>query len=458
MRLARSAIGLAALAGASLAAHTAKAQPSTSTPPPNPDELLGHITVVAGASRPLPKIGVLPSLASDMEDVTIRSVVRRDLDLCGEFEVLADSAAPDGLYLTDSPVDVKAWAAKGVEAVVKVRGRKVGDDKAELVGQAFLVSRGQAAVFDKRFLVPLRDVRFESHRVADQLIGALTGQNGGFASHLTFASGAGSLRRVFTIDADGHDAKAVSPLDQTAIAPAFGKDEQLYYAASVKGDEYKVFTPAGGPLALPVKGSVYGIAFSRDRAQVALSIGVGPTIKVFSGPDLKSIKPASEVGMALHPVFTPSGKLAFSGEGKYGQRIFVDGKPISPDGLFASSPAFCSHPDGVKAVFAVGVGKNTDLVVTGETGGGLGRLTQGQGSNGYPACSPDGRLVAFFSTRTTGEGPGLYVMRTDGQRPKRISNLLGDSLRWDPLPPGKAVPADGASRPAPSANVDVVKN
>lgn len=455
MRLARTALGLTALAVAGLTAHAAPAQPAGPAPagpasPPKPEELLGHITVVAGATRPLPKIGVLPSLASDMEDVTIRSVVRRDLDLCGEFEILSDTAAPDGLYLSDSPVDVKAWAAKGVEAVVKVRGRKVGDDKAELVGQAFLVNRGQAAVFDKRFIVPLGDVRFESHRVADQLVGALTGHNGGFASHMTFASGAGTSRRVFTIDADGHDARAVSPTDQTAIAPAFGKGEQLYYAASVKGDEYKVFTPAGGALALPVKGSVYGIAFSRDRAQVAFSLGVGSTIKVFSGPDLQSIKPASEVGMALHPTFTPGGRLAFSGEGRYGQRIFVDGKAISPDGLFASSPTFCNHPDGVKAVFAVGVGKNTDLVVTGETGGGLGRLTQGQGSNGYPACSPDGRLIAFFSTRTSGEGPGLYIMRTDGQRPRRVSNLLGDSLRWDALPPGKAVEADGGGRAAPS--------
>jgi TolB protein len=440
MRLARSLLGFLTLAAAALAAPAAPAQaPDAAAPPPDPNELLGHITVVAGASRPLPKIGVLPSLASDAEDVTIRNVVRRDLDLCGEFEVLPDSAAPDGLYLSDSPVDVKAWAAKGVEVVVKVRGKKVGDDKAELVGQAFLVKRGDAPVFDKRFIVPLRDVRFESHRVADQLIGALTGQNGGFASHMTFAMGSGSLRRVLTIDADGHDAKAVSPPDRTAIAPAFGKNEQLYYAASVKGDEYKIFSPEGGPFPLPVKGSVYGIAFSKDRSQVALSIGVGTTIKLFSGPNFQSIKPASDVGMALHPVFTPTGKLAFSGEGKYGQRIYVGGKPISPDGLFASAPTFCNHPDGVKAIFAVGVGKDTDLVVTGETGGGLGRLTQSQGRNGYPACSPDGRLVAFFSTRKSGEGPGLYIMRTDGQRPKRISNLVGDSLRWDPLPPGKAV-------------------
>jgi TolB protein len=184
---------------------------------------------------------------------------------------------------------------------------------------------------------------------------------------------------------------------------------------------------------------VYGVAFSRDHAQVAISLGVGDTVKVYTGPDFATLKPASEASMALHPAFTPSGKLGFSGEGRVGQRVFVDGRPVTPDGLFASSPVFCNHPDGVRLVFAVGVGKDTDLVSAGERGGALLRLTQGQGSNGYPACSPDGRLVAFFSTRKSGEGPGLYLMRLDGTRPKRIAPLLGDSLRWDALPGGDAV-------------------
>ena len=143
--------------------------------------------------------------------------------------------------------------------------------------------------------------------------------------------------------------------------------------------------------------------------------------------------------LALRPTFSPHGKLAFSGEGRYGQRIYVEGKPISQDGLFASSPTFCNHPDGIRVIFAVGVGKDTDLVSTDERGGGMVRLTQNQGRNGYPACSPDGRLVAFFSTRTGGEGPGVYIMRLDGGRPKRVSTFLGDSLRWEPLPPGRAV-------------------
>jgi TolB protein len=440
MRLIRTSIAGAALAAlSSLPSPAAADGPAPAAPTPDPNDLLGNIVVVAGAGRSLPRIAVLPSLAPDPEDVTARSVVRRDLDLCGEFDLLPESAAPEGLYLADSPVDVKAWSAKGVEAVVKVGGKARDKDHAELRGQVYFPRRGDAPVFDERFSVPAAALRDESHRLADLLIGALTGQNGGFASHMTFVSGAAGIRRVFTMDADGHDAKPVSPSERSAIAPAFGKGGALFYAGAPPEGVYQVYSATGSLVPVPYKGSVYGIAFSRDHAQVAVSLGVGDSLKVFLGPDFAALRPASEVGMALHPTFTPGGKLAFAGEGRRGQRIYVDGQPVTPDGLFASSPVFCNHPDGVRLIFSVGVGKDTDLVATGEKGGPLSRLTQGQGRNGYPACSPDGRLVAFFSTRSSGEGPGLYLMRVDGGRPKRISPLLGDSLRWDALPGGAAV-------------------
>jgi TolB protein len=427
-------LGLCALATHTATAHAQAPAASAVDKPPNPDDLLGNVVVVAGAGRPLPKIAVLPSLAADLEDVTIRSVVRRDLDLCGEFEVLADSAAPEGLYLSDSAVDVKAWAAKGVEAVVKVTGKHVSEAKAELRAQAFFVNRGATPVFERTATIRPTDTRIESHRLADQVIGALTGQNGSFASHMIFASGSGKAKRVFTIDADGNDAKAISLQDRMAIAGAFGPRGAPFYTASANHGEFGLIGADGTPVPAPIKGSVYNIAFSKDHTQVALSIGVGDTVKVFLGKDIPSAQSASTIGMALDPAFTPSGKLAFAGEGRFGQRIYVDNKPISPDGLMASSPTFCNHPDGVRAVFAVGVGRDTDLVATGENGGQLVRLTQNQGRNGSPACSPDGRLVAFFSTRTSNEGPGLYVMRLDGGRPKRVSTLLGDALRWDALP------------------------
>ena len=56
------------------------------------------------------------------------------------------------------------------------------------------------------------------------------------------------------------------------------------------------------------------------------------------------------------------------------------------------------------------------------------RLTQDQGSNTYPACSPDGRQVAFFSSRS---GGGLYVSNPLGQNQQKISTATGESLRWE---------------------------
>ena len=408
---------------------------------PKEEDLLGVIPVTAQGTgqRVLPKIGVVQSLSTDMEDVTLRGVMRRDLDLCGEYEVLPDKDAPEaGLSNT---VDIKAWEKKNVEAVVKVVGKKAGADKAELRAIVWQVKSGETPIWDKTYSVPLADVREESHRLADLVIGALTGYKGGFASRMVFTSGSGSNRQAFQIDADGNNAKRVSTTAQLAIAPAIGKNEMIYYsAAEKKNQDFSIFTPGvTTPIKLPVTGSVYSMAWSRDRAQLAVAIGNNEGISIFTGADFGSLKKAFPQKLALHPAFSPSGKVGYSGEGKYGQRIYLDGKPISPDGLMATAPTFCKNPDGVKVVYSVGAGKNNDLVSSDENGKNQLRLTSGAGRNSYPACSPDGRLVAFFSTRKTGEGEGLYIMRLDGFRPKRISNLTGQELRWEPLPAGKGV-------------------
>lgn len=431
------ALGVAALGALVFSSPRAEAQGDAE---PSVDPLANIVVTGTAGERPLPKIIVVPSISPHLEDVTLRSVVRRDLELSGEFDVLPEDKAPEGLWTSDRAVETKAFAAKGAEMIVRVSARKLDDQRAELGAQAWLVAGGDTPIFDKRWEVPLDRVRIESHQVADLVLGALTGSNGGFYSHLTFASGTGTLRRIYRIDADGFDAKPVSPTEHVAIAPAYDPAGTLYWAASVNRDEYKVFR-AGDPKPVPmnIKGSVYGLAWSRDGSRVAASIAQGSTIQLFAGPSLDKLELASPVDFALRPAFSPTGKLAFSGSGKFGQRIHVDGKAVSPDGFFASAPTFCRHPDGIRLVFAVGVGKNTDLVATGESGGQLYRLTQNQGSNGYPSCSPDGRLVAFFSTRKGGEGPGLYVMRLDGGRPKRISTLSGDSIRWERLPPSQLV-------------------
>lgn len=406
---------------------------------PDENAIIASFTIMgdaSGTAMPLPKLAMIPSLSAEMEDVTVNSVARRDLDLCGEFEVMPDSAAPDGAYA--DKVDAKAWGEKGAEYLVRVTGHKINDTTVELRGMGWIVEVGDDALYDKTFQVPIADVRVESHRLTDLLIGALTGHNGSFASHMTFALGSGGVRQVYTMDADGFNAKSISPSNRVALAPTYGPNEELYYSGSENKDIYKVYnTTSSGALPLNVDGSVYGLTWSKDRSRVAVAIGVSDSIKLFIGPSLDQLQSGSKIGGVLRPQFTPEGKLLFAGDGHFGSRIYIDDKPITPDGIYASSPSYCRSPDGDHIIFSVSVGGGSDILTTGENGGGIGRLTANSGNNTSPACSPDGRLVAFFSNRKSGEGGGLYVMRTDGRHLKRVSTLVGDSLRWDPLPPGK---------------------
>ena len=87
----------------------------------------------------------------------------------------------------------------------------------------------------------------------------------------------------------------------------------------------------------------------------------------------------------------------------------------------------------MRLVYSVAVGGDRqDLVMTGEEGRGTSRLTQMQGSNTSPACSTDGRLLAFFSTRN--KQPGIYLMSLKRFTTQQISSQLGEALRWAALP------------------------
>jgi TolB protein len=409
------------------------------TPPPPPDEsILGTVEVTGAASAPLPRLAVMPIVTTSDADTTLQLVVKKDLDLSGQFDVVDDSVAPSGLYLHDSPVDVAAWRGKGLGILVRVLANKLPSGKIEMLGSAYFLSRGQDPVFQHRSETDSALVRTSSHRMTDALLGALTGRPGGFASHLVYSGRVANNRQVFGIDADGFNLHTESPDKDTAIAPAFGPKGEVYYALSHDMSPFGLVRGrAATPVPLPLAGNVFGLAFSPDRSKLALSIANDGKTQIYLGnADGTGLSPVSTAPLANHPVFGPGGKMAYVGGGTAGQRVYVDGKPISPAGFNASAPSFCDAPNGLVVVFTVGVGHGADLVSTDTRGGNIVRITQNQGANSYPACSPDGRLLAFFSTRKSDKGPGLYMVPLAGVwRARRISSELGESLRWDALPP-----------------------
>jgi TolB protein len=422
---------------ASLIATAAPADPQTAPPD---ESALGEILVTGTqAAEKLPRIAVLPSLSPDYEDVIVRGVVRRDFELTGLFDVIPDEKAPPGMYGFEDAVDVDAWRKLGAEAIVKVAARKAGTDQIQVFGLAYLMSTGKKPVFEKNLTVKKTDARVTAHRITDALLGALTGRPGGFASELTFSGKWGKNRRIFRMDADGNGLLPLTDAKDTAIAPAFGPGNKIFYLVSHDYGPFSLAAYAGQKneaVGLPFKTSLYGVSLSKDGKQLALAVANTGKSAIFVGAaDGSNMKSVSTTELATRPVFSPNGKLSWIGGGaKQGtQRVWLDGKAVSPPGFTAGGQTFCDTEDGIRLVYSVAVGGGKqDLVMGDEKGRVIGRLTQGQGSNTHPACSPDGRLLAFFSTR--GPAPGIYVMSLKSFRIQSISSQLGESLSWAALP------------------------
>jgi TolB protein len=274
-------------------------------------------------------------------------------------------------------------------------------------------------------------VRPAAHELVDKLLGALTGQPGGFASQMTYSEKVGRWQRVFIIDSDGFDLRPVGPSDATAISPSFGPGGQIFYALSSDYEPFHVVFGASAtrvPFSIP--GSVMGLTFSSDRSRLAVVSMVDGESRLWIGPK-GELSRVDLPPFAHSPVFGPLGKTAYVA-GSRVQRVYVDGKPISPAGFMASAPVFCDTPQGLLVVYTVGVGTGADIIATDTSGGGLRRFTRHEGANTYAACSPDGRLVSFFSTGKRGQGAGLFIAPI--ARPwlaKKISSEVGESLRWE---------------------------
>jgi len=459
------ATGSSATAGPS--PTTAPAAPSATEPN---EDLLGTVEVNGSAEGlpPLPKMAIVPIVTTGTADSLVNLVVRRDMELSGQFEVLEASRAPSGPFTHATALDLRSWRTQGAEYVLRVFAEPAPNNsiKTQLVGEAYLTpapaksaaqaegvaTAPEAPVAETRpafraiVTTETLEIRAASHRLVDQLLGALTGRPGGFASHMVYAEKVGRWRRVFALDADGFDLRGVGPSNATAVSPAFGPGGQVFYALS---RDYHPFHLVVGSNAVPVPidlpGSILGLAFSADHSRLALTVMAEGRSQLWAG-DRGALQQMASPPFANHPVFGPLGKLAYVA-GTPVQRVYIDGKPVSPPGFMASAPVFCDTPQGLLVVFTVGVGAGADVIATDTGGGGVRRLTQHEGANTDAACSPDGRLVAFFSTgkrkhsavggpKDNDAGAGLFIMPI--MRPwlaKKISGEVGESLRWEALAP-----------------------
>jgi TolB protein len=382
--------------------------------------------VVPGGNRSLFKIA-LPSVVG--EPSVSNAVVEtetRDYTLSSLFQVLDPASFTANLAAEGAGIDPTSWRNVGAEGVVKGSSLPRGAGT-HLELRLYVVSRGIDPVLKREYDVGAGGVRGAVHQFDNEVVKWFTGTAGSFGSRLVFSATTGRGQKgIFSIDSDGQGLGRLPAVSNVALAPAIGPGG-VYYSGGLPDGSYSLFKIGNPNAVLTHSGLIFGVAFGGSK--MALVISQGGQSDIFVGnADGSALQKVTQGGLNTHPAFGPGGELAYVSNMGGNPQIYVAGKRVSWRGTYNMAPAWCNDPEGTKILFMGRDGGTWDIFSS-DSGGAaasMKRLTQDQGSNTYPACSPDGRSVAFFSTRG-----GLYLSNNQGMNQQKIAGVTGESLRWE---------------------------
>ncbi len=380
--------------------------------------------MVQGGSRALFKIAIAPVPGDAAVSSTVTETAGRDFTLSSMFQVLDPKSFTANLEKEGLSIEPSSWRTVGAEGVIKglssMRGANV-----HLELRLYVVSRGSDAVLKKEYDVAPNAVRGAVHQFANEVVKYFTGTAGSFGSRLVFSATTGRGQKgIFSIDSDGQGLGRLPAVSNVALAPAVGPGG-VHYAAGLADGSYQLFKVGNPAAVMKHAGLVFGVAFGGGK--MALVISQNGASDIYTGaPDGSGLTKVTNGGLNTHPAFGPGGQLAYVSNQGGNPQIYVDGKRASFRGTYNMAPVWCNDPEGLKILFMGRDGGSWDIFSSDPGGSSMKRLTQDQGSNTYPACSPDGRSVAFFSTRG-----GLYLANMQGQNQQKIASVTGESLRWE---------------------------
>lgn len=366
--------------------------------------------------------------------VKLPEVMAGDLDLSGYFTLLPKEAFLEeaGGALTLEDIRFKDWSVIGAELLLKGAYTCVGT-RLEVEIRLFDVFWGRQ-ILGKRALGDKNEYRHLMHRLGNEIMRVLTGQEGIFDSKVAFVGKSSGVKEIYICDYDGHSLRQITNDKSIALLPRLSPDgKKIIYVSYKDGGPMLYLRDLSSGAARKLssrEGLNIGAAWTSDGRRLALTLSTQGNPDIFTmdlnGKILERL--TDHWGIDVSPTFSPDGtKVAFVSNRSGSPQIYVRDlergteERLTFEGSYNTSPSWSSLN---RIAYASMNNGRFDIYSIDPDGSHLRKLTEAQGNNEDPCWSPDGRYVMFSSNRSGSYQ--LYMMNWNGQNQTMITSGKGD--------------------------------
>ena len=446
-----------ALCGTALAAWAPPLDPTAVISAPLVDQQAEIRTSIGGASGRLPRLAIpafiMTGADAELQEAakTLGDVLWKDLEFEREFQMISQAGAAQVPPTPAESLPYDSWNQIGADDVL-VGSVVRADTNLQLDVRVMNVER-KVATFGKRYTCSLRGVRLCAHTIADELHKERFGLDGVARTKFAFVSDRDgermggtieqrSIKEVYVADYDGFRPSRVTVRGSLNLAPAWSPDSRaIVYQSHQSGfvdiyvqKLYEVQVQLGRPARGTDRAQNFLPAWSPDGTRIAYASSRDGNWEIYivtvDGTDMRRL--TSHPSDDSAPAWSPNGtQIAFTSDRGGSNQIYImsaDGGPatkMTSEARKADRPtwaldfiAYSAEVPGGVEIKKVNVGTR-DVV----------QLTDGPGSNESPTVSPNGRHIAFVTTRWGKEH--IAVMDADGKNVRQIT-FVGNNRypRW----------------------------
>lgn len=392
--------------------------------PQQPNEISTTIASDQGGGPPRFAIADFIPLSAGADSAeaarTITRVLRDDLNFEHEFSLIpADiiQTIPRPPSLQEIAFD--RWREVNAEGVIAGSVQKTNDTIR--VDVRLFNIRTRQSVFGREYTGAVANLRLFAHQIADEIHQQQRALRGVARTKLTFNSDRDgqrmggtvenrAVKEIYIADYDGENQRPVTTQRSLNITSTWSPDgRSIAYTSFRRGPpQIAISNIYQGTLNWLTTGNGQNVtpAWSPDGTRLAFSSSRDGNFEIYvadrDGGNARRL--TNHPGADITPTWAPSGnQVAFTSDRTGSPQIYV----VGSDGLglrqvtresYADRPTWSPAPYN-EIAFAARSGPGFDIKVLDIASSQVRQITFGEGSNESPAFAPNGRHLAFMSTR-----------------------------------------------------------